>query len=83
MVQEIKVGWVQAIVVTDIGRLVCGCSLFLDFVEQVLLPYGVARHSVSCGLYTPQKDDYISCLRPGKGAEIMAIVEAARDFMEK
>ena len=59
MVREIKAGRVQAIVVTDIGRLVRGCSLFLDFVEQVLIPYGVALHSVSGGLYTPQKDNYI------------------------
>lgn len=54
MVQEIKVGWVQAIVVTDIGRLVCGCSLFLDFVEQVLLPYGVARIVCHAG-YIPRR----------------------------
>ena len=59
MVREIKVGRVQAIVVTDIGRLIRDYSLFRDFMEQVLTPCGVALHSVSGGLYTPQKDNYI------------------------
>ena len=59
MVREIMAGRVQAIVVTDIGRLVRGCSQFLDFVEQVLAPYGVALHSASGGLYTPRKDNYV------------------------
>lgn len=59
MVREIKAGRVQAIVVTDIGRLVRSYPLFLDFVEQVLIPYDVVLHSVSDGLYTTQKDNYV------------------------
>ena len=59
MVREIKAGRVQAIVVTDIGRLVRDYSLFRDFVEQVLAPHSVALHSASGGLYTPQKDNYV------------------------
>lgn len=58
IVREVKAGRVQAIVVTDLGRLVRGYPLFLDFVHQVLIPNGVALHSVDKGLYIPQEDTY-------------------------
>lgn len=58
IVREIKAGRVQAIVVTDLGRLMRSYLLFLDFVHHVLIPYGVALHSISDGLYIPQEDTY-------------------------
>ena len=58
MVREIRAGRVQVVVVTEFGRLVRGYPLFLDFARQVLIPYGVALHSISNGLYIPQEDTY-------------------------
>lgn len=58
IMQEVKAGRVQAIVVTDLGRLVRGYLLFLEFVRQVLIPYGVALYSVAEGRYIPQEDTY-------------------------
>ena len=59
MVRAIKAGRVQTIVVTDIGRLVRSYPLFRNFVEQVLIPYHAVLHSVSDGLYTTKKDNYV------------------------
>ena len=64
MMQEVKAGRVQTIIVTEIGRLVRGYTLFCTLLEQVLIPHGVTLISISDGLYYSPENSCVELVSP-------------------